>query len=111
MSRTSLTDIEQLTLLAIARIPDGAYGIPIQQEIEMRGRRRISLASVYDALDRLEKRGLVAHRLSEPTPERGGRARKLFEVEAAGAEALVAAREIMDRMWDGLELPEGELVR
>jgi len=102
-----LTEIDQLTLLAIARIGEGAYGVTIRREIDGHGRRSISLASVYEALDRLERRGYTIHHLSPPTPERGGRAKKLFRITATGRDAVLESREVMDRMWDGLKLAAG----
>jgi len=91
-------------MLALARLDDGAYGVPIREEIERRARRPVSIAAVYAALDRLQQRELVESWLSGPLPERGGRARKHFRLTAAGATALLEARESMDRMWEGLDL-------
>jgi DNA-binding PadR family transcriptional regulator len=99
-----VNEMEQLILLALARLDDGAYGVPIREQIEERARRSVSIAAVYAALDRLQRRGLVESWLSDPLPERGGRARKHFRLTAAGATALLEARASMDRMWEGLDL-------
>lgn len=98
-----LTETEQLVLLALVRLGEDAYGVPVRAEIEARSGRAVSLAAVYAALDRLEARGQVESWLSEPLPERGGRARKHFRISAAGAAALWQSREVMARMWKGLE--------
>lgn len=103
----SLNETEQLVLLALAHLGDEAYGVTVRREIEERSGRSVSIAAVYASLERLERRGHVEAWLSEPTPERGGRARKHFRVTPAGASALRDARAAMDRMWAGLEeLPE-----
>jgi PadR family transcriptional regulator len=98
-----LNEIEQLILLSLVRLGDLAYGVPVRAEIEARSGRGVSLATVYGALDRLETRGHVESWLSEPVPERGGRARKHYRVTAAGARAVHEARAVMARMWRGLE--------
>ena len=103
--RNSLNETEQYVLLAVARLGDDAYGVTVRQEIEERAGQPIAIASVYVALDRLEGKGFAASWLSEPTPERGGRAKKHFRLTAEGAVALEAARAAMDRMWGGLDLP------
>lgn len=99
-----LNDLEQLLILAVARIDGAAYGVPIRREIEERGGRVVSMAAVYAALDRLEARRLLRHRLSPPTPERGGRRRKVYAVTDEGASAVREARDTLDRMWDGVSL-------
>lgn len=99
----TLTETEQLVLLALLRLGEEAYGVPVRAEIEARSGREVSLAAVYAALDRMERRGLVDSWLSEPLPERGGRARKHFRLTPVGAAALREAREVMERMWSGLE--------
>lgn len=98
-----LTETEQLVMLALVRLVPEAYGVPVRAEIEERAGREVSLAAVYAALDRLERRGMVTSWLSDPLPERGGRARKHFRVTPEGAHALHEARETMARMWSGLE--------
>ena len=99
-----INEMEQLVLLALARLGDDAYGVPVREEIEERAGRPVSIAAIYSALDRLEARGFVDSWLSDPKPERGGRARKHFTITAGGIEALLEAKESMARMWEGLEL-------
>jgi DNA-binding PadR family transcriptional regulator len=111
MSDPVLNDTEQLVLLALLRLGDDAYGVPVRAEIEARSGRSVSLAAVYATLDRLERRGFVEPWLSEPLPERGGRARKHFVITPAGARALRDARAVMERMWKGVQLPRSQRAR
>ena len=104
--RETLTDAELLILLAIARLDDEAYGVTIREEIERRTGASPSVAATYAALDRLESRGLAVFRLSDPTPERGGRRKKLFHLTGRGAEAVRAARDALARMWAGVDLSD-----
>lgn len=96
-----------MVLLAVARLGAGAYGMSILDEIRTRTGFEPAVASVYSALDRLERQGLIHSQMGEPTPERGGRAKRYFVLEAAGAEALTRARSALDALWDGLELERG----
>lgn len=77
----------------------------IQQEISDRAGRDVSFATIYKVLDRLERKGFVSSRLGESTPERGGRAKRFYRVEAPGVRALSADREAMDNLWAGVALP------
>jgi DNA-binding PadR family transcriptional regulator len=99
----SLNEIEQFVLLAVLRLGEDAYAIPIRQEIEERARRSVSVTAVYAALDRLERQDFVESWLSEPVPERGGRGRKHFRILPSGAEALRRERAGLERMWEGLD--------
>jgi PadR family transcriptional regulator PadR len=107
---TGLSQLEEYVLLCLVRLGDEAYGVPIHQEIEERIQRSVSIATIYTALDRLEKEGLVISRLSSPLPERGGRAKRLFHLSAEGATALRRARRVIDSMWEGVDL-RGEVGR
>jgi len=97
-------EFEQLVMLAILRLGDEAYGMAVRQELEDRTGREISYGAVYTTLSRLEKKGYVDHRMGESTPERGGRARKYFDVQPAGRAALRESREILRVMWEGVSI-------
>lgn len=97
-------EFEQLVLLALLRRGNDAYGMEVKDEIERRTGREVSYGAVYTALDRLERKGFVSHRLGDPTPERGGRARKYFRVEPAGSTALQATHRALTVMWEGVRL-------
>jgi PadR family transcriptional regulator PadR len=103
-TRELLGEFEQIVLLAILRIGEDAYGVPIRSEIEKRTNREISIGALYSTLDRLENKGFVTSSFSEPRAERGGRARRYFRVEANGIKALERTREALITMWDGVDL-------
>jgi DNA-binding PadR family transcriptional regulator len=98
-----LGEFEQVTLLALLRLEPDAYGASIQREIEARSGRAVLLGSVYTTLDRLERKGLVTSWIGEPTAERGGRRKKLYRLEPAGADALASALRVVRRLAAGLE--------
>ena len=100
-----LGEFEQMVMLAVARLGEGAYGMAILDEIVGRTGADVAVGSVYSALDRLERRAYVSSEVGEPTPERGGRAKRFFSIEPAGAFALTRARTAIDALWEGLELP------
>jgi len=103
----SLSEPELLILLALIRLEPDAYGVPIAREIEKRGKRNVALGSVYAALERLEKKGLVRSELGDATAERGGRAKRFFHITVKGLRETRAARESLIRMWDGVPQLEG----
>ena len=91
--QTVLGGVELLVLLALIRLGEEAYGIPLADEIEASSGGSMSVGSVYITLDRLETKGLVSSRLGEPTAERGGRAKTYFSASTAGLkEARLAKR-------------------
>jgi PadR family transcriptional regulator len=104
-----LTDFELMILLAILRVGEEAYGVPIGREIESATNRPVTRASIYTALDRLQRMGLVASSLGDPTPERGGRAKRFFRVTAEGIRAVKEAQRAFATMWKGLPQLKGNL--
>jgi DNA-binding PadR family transcriptional regulator len=103
-TRDLLGEFEQIVLLAILRLGDQAYGVPIRREIEGRTRRSISIGALYSTLERLEAKSFVSSSFSDPRPERGGRARRYFRVQPRGIKALERTREALVMMWDGVDL-------
>jgi len=103
MSRIDLGDMEHLVLLAVLRLGTDAYGIPILDEVCARSGREVSRATVYVALKRLEQKGLVASRLGESTPERGGRAKRYYNMKPAGLKALRESRAMLLDLWRDFE--------
>lgn len=99
MAAQRLTDFELMILLAILRVGDEAYGVPIAREIESTGGRSVLLGAVYAALDRLEEKGLVSSSLGDPTPERGGKAKRFFRVTAPGLRAVKEAQRSLVALW------------
>jgi PadR family transcriptional regulator, regulatory protein PadR len=99
-----LGEFEQLVLFALLRIGEGAYGVPIRDEIEARTGRTISASAVYTALERLETRGFVASWFGDPTPARGGRRKRHCRVEPAGQRALHRSYDGLQRMARGVRI-------
>ena len=102
----TLGEFEVLILLAIIRLKSEAYGATIHREIEIRTGRSIAIGAVYTGLARLQKSGYVKATIGEPTPQRGGRRKKYYEIEAAGAQALAQSVNTFRQMTAGIE---GEL--
>jgi PadR family transcriptional regulator PadR len=98
----TIGEFEQLILFALVRLGSDAYGVPIRREIETRTGRAVSPGALYTALDRLEKRGLVTSRLGEPTPERGGKRKRLYTLQPAGERALARVYESLRQMASGV---------
>jgi len=94
---------EQLLLLALVRLGDDTYGVPIREEIEGRTGRLVSPGAIYTALDRLETRGLVRSRLGDASAERGGKRKRLYRLTARGAGAIAQAHSTMAQMAQGLK--------
>src|SRR6476469_10894298 len=101
--KPALGDFEQLVLLGVLRLDDGAYGAAIRQEIHQRSGRDVSINAVYTTLDRLEGKGMLRSWVGEPTAQRGGRRRKFYELRPAGVAALRQAYRAFVSMDDGLE--------
>ena len=97
-----LGEFEQLVLLALLRVGEGAYGMTMRREIEERAAREVSIGAVYATLDRLEEKGLVKSYVGAPTETRGGRARKCFRITAAGARSLERTQHAFRQMVEGL---------
>ena len=101
--REALGEFEQLVLLAIMHLDGEVYGVPIVDEIERRTGRAVAPAAVYVTLRRLEEKGLLSSKMSTPTAERGGKARRCVKVTKAGIDSLREARQVLDSMWKGLD--------
>jgi len=104
MNDLSLSEFEQLVLLALMRLGTDAYGVSICADIAERTRRDVSLGAIYKSLDRLEDRGFVTSRMGDPTPERGGRRKKHYRIAAVGQRAVKQSLETLRRMTEGVEL-------
>lgn len=102
-----LGEFEQHVLAAILRLRGNAYGMTIRRETAERTCRDVAIGAVYATLDRLERKGFVSSRAGEATSERGGRAKRYFNVKAPGVRALEASWHASDRMRQGLPEPTG----
>lgn len=101
-----LTDFELMAMLAVLRVREEAYGVPIAQELEAAG-RRVTLGAVYLALDRLEGQGLLASTLGDATAQRGGRAKRYFRVTASGLRAVRTTQRAFMTMWQNIPELDG----
>jgi len=102
MKGTHLGEAEHLMLLAVWRLGKNAHGTAIREEILERTGRRLSVSAIYVTLVRLEKKGYVSSFLADPTPVRGGKAKRFFTVKKKGIAELEESRRRMERMWEGL---------
>jgi PadR family transcriptional regulator PadR len=100
---SSLGDFEQLVLLGVLRLGDGAYGAAIRQEMRARSGRDVSISAVYTTLGRLETKGFLRSWVGEPTAQRGGRRRKFYALRPAGEAALRHVYRAFTAMAGGLE--------
>ena len=103
MSQDYVGEFEQMVLLAIMRLDDGAYGLAIHEELEAVAGRSPSSGSLYTTLDRMERKGLVESYAGEATSARGGRPRRYVRVTAEGRAQLARSRSTLMALWDGLE--------
>ena len=99
-----LGEFEQVVLLAAVRMGEDAYGTSIRREIEARTGRQVTIGATYVTLDRLVAKGYLRVREGPASEERGGRAKRFFDVTRAGVAALEAARDLQTRMWAGIRL-------
>lgn len=105
MLSASVGSLELAALLAVARLGDNAYGLAVRADLTERLGREYSVGAVYTTLQRLEDKGLLRSRASEPLPVRGGRSRRHFSVTAAGARAIRDAERNAAALWSGIGTP------
>ncbi|MFW6198884.1 MAG: PadR family transcriptional regulator [Acidobacteriota bacterium] len=102
--REHLGELERIVLITVARLGDGCYSKTLRQQIERRAGRSVTLGTLYVTLSRLEEKGCVESWLGDPSPERGGRAKRHYRLTGAGRETLQRAREVWARLWEDLDL-------
>lgn len=106
----SLGQFEQIILTAILSLRDEAYGVTIHEKaVQLATPKNISLGAVYVTLDRLEDKGLISSRLSDPTPQRGGRSKRFYRLEALGERALEESAATAKRVWESVAEIWGDL--
>ena len=109
---SSLGQFEQLVLTAILALRDDAYGVTIHSKVqELAEPKSVSLGAIYVTLDRLEDKGLISSWMSDPTPERGGRAKRCYKLKKAGERALRESATTAKRVYDVIAQVWGEGVR
>jgi PadR family transcriptional regulator, regulatory protein PadR len=103
MTTLYLGEFEQVVLLAVLRLGDGAYAIPIREEIEARTGRSVARGALYTALERLESKGCLRSTMKHADAPRAGRPRRYFALTPGGVAALRATHVALRRMTSGLE--------
>jgi PadR family transcriptional regulator PadR len=109
MNRSYSTELEQSIMQAIMGLGDDAYGVTIRNKLEKMGSRVRSFGTIYASLERMEENGFVSSRLGDPTPDRGGRAKRFYKVTAIGQASLREAMEARRRLESSI--PAGALPR
>src|SRR5215468_5060947 len=106
--RTYLGELELMILLALIRLGDDAYGVPISKELLDVTGREVAFGSIYAALDRMQEKGLVSSTFGDPTPARGGRAKRYFRLTPKGLREVHLTRSALTKLWRGLPRLEEE---
>jgi DNA-binding PadR family transcriptional regulator len=101
-----LSRTEEMILLSVASLGEKAYGLAIRDQLNKLGRKRFSVGAVYVPLERLSDRGLLITREGDPTPERGGRSKRYYELSQKGEEALEEIRALNKILWSGYSSPK-----
>ena len=96
-----------MVLLTVMHLGEDAYGVPISEELEAETGHEVAVASVYAALQRLEDKGLINSRFGDPTPERGGRAKKFFKVTGKGLREARNTHRALTRLWRNIPQLQG----
>ncbi len=102
MKGTNLGELEEMILLVVANLYDSAYGIVIKRELEEKCNRAITISTVHNVLQRLQEKGYLESRYSEPTKERGGKRKLLFKATASGLATLENVKEMREKLWAGI---------
>ena len=97
-----LTRIEEMILLAVHRLGNNAYGITIRAQIEDLLAHEVSVGAIYVPLDRLVQKGYLMTHQGDPTPARGGRSKRFYQLTAEGRTALSEVKTMQDMMWQGI---------
>src|ERR1700730_9903230 len=107
MSREVLRNFELMVMLAVIRLGNGAYGVPISRAIEESTSREVLMGSAYAALERLEEKGLVASEVGKPTPARGARAKRCFRITKTGLHQVRDTQGALITLWQGTPALQG----
>lgn len=104
MKEKFLGEFEQMVLLAILKLKDGAYGVAIREVLIDTIEREVSVGALYTTLERLEKKGLLTSVQGESSTARGGRAKRYYTLSASGKQALNRTKQALDTLWQGVQL-------
>jgi len=109
MGRNYLGEFELIVLLVLIHLGDKGYGVSISKELTKQTGREAALGSVYAALERLEQKDYVVSNLADPTPERGGRAKRYFAMTKKGKAAVRMTKTTLTKLWQGIPEMRGEM--
>jgi DNA-binding PadR family transcriptional regulator len=98
---------EELLLLTILKLRDNAYGVPIREHVAEVTGKYWSIGAIYDILDRLSRKGLVAVSISDPLKIRGGKSKRYYRIAKSGFQALEEIRALQEKVWSLMPLPDG----
>ena len=102
MKKYQLGEFEEIVLLTIGVLFEGAYGVAIKKEIETRLSRRVSMGAMHSALVRMEDKGYIKSYNGEPTEERMGRPKKYYRITALGKRAMEYTRDTRNALWNAI---------
>ena len=100
MRKTQLGEFEEIVLLIVATLDDNAYGVSINEAIELQTGRDLSISAIHATLHRLQKKGYVKSFMGGASAERGGRRKRFFIITPLGTRALLAIRELREQLWN-----------
>lgn len=100
MKGKNLGELEELVLLMVGALTDGAYGVAIMDEIEAQTGRRLNISAIHSVLKRLETKGYLMSEMGGATTDRGGRRKRIFTISSSGRIALEQVRDVRNQLWD-----------
>lgn len=104
MKGTHLGEFEELVLLVVVILNDDAYVLRIQEELKKQVNRSVSMGALHTTLSRLESKGLLDSEMSGASAKRGGRRKRVYQVNALGSQALRDAKALRSQLWE--QVPE-----
>lgn len=102
MKKTKLGEFEELVLLTVAVLQEGAYGVEIKRELENRMKQRLSVGSIQSALKRLEEKGFLKSQLGEATQKRGGKRKRIYTITRYAQKVLAELKDIRTALWESI---------
>ena len=102
MTKKFISRSEEYILLAVMRLRDEAYGVAIRNQLKQVTGETWAFGAIHVMLTRLEKKGLLESSMADPTPQRGGRRKRIYKMTTLGLKTLEQIKEVQDKVWSGL---------
>lgn len=102
MGKKFISRSEEYIMLAVMQLQDEAYGVAIRDHLKELTGKTWAFGAIHVMLTRLEKKKLLESHLANPTPQRGGRSKRIYKITPAGRETLEQIKKIQDRVWAGI---------